>query len=60
MYCTFEYGFLVTDAYSKYLQVHVKNTSTSAVTIDSLRKSFSYLGLPKDIVSDNFPEIHQD
>ena len=44
---------LVTDAYSKWLEVHATNMSTSAVTIESLRKSFSYLGLPEVIVSDN-------
>ena len=44
---------LVTDAYSKWLEVHATNTSTSAVTIELLRKSFSYLGLPEVIVSDN-------
>ena len=44
---------LITDAYSKWLEVHCTNTSTSAVTIELLRKSFSYLGLPEVIVSDN-------
>ena len=44
---------LITDAYSKWLEVHCTNTSTSAVTIELLRKSFSYLGLLEVIVSDN-------
>ena len=44
---------LISDAYSKWLEVHPTNTSTSATTIELLRKSFSYLGLPDVIVSDN-------
>ena len=44
---------LVTNSYLKWLQVHTTNISTSAVTIELLRKSFSYLGLPEVIVSDN-------
>ena len=44
---------LITDSYSKWLEVHCTNTSTSAVTIELLRKSFSYLGLPEVIGSDN-------
>ena len=44
---------LITDAYSKWLEVHATNSSTSAVTIELLRKSFSSLGLPEVVLSDN-------
>ena len=44
---------LIVDAYSKWLEVHATSTSTSAATIELLRKSFAALGLPEVIVSDN-------
>ena len=44
---------LAIDAHSKWLEVHSCRTSTSATTIDALRKSFASLGLPEVIVSDN-------
>ena len=44
---------LVIDAYTKWLDVHVTTTSTSTVTIELLRKSFSTYGLPDVVVSDN-------
>ncbi|CAG2226125.1 unnamed protein product [Mytilus edulis] len=46
--------FLVcVDAHSKYLDVHVVNSATSANTIEKLRTMFAIHGLPESIVSDN-------
>ena len=44
---------LAINAHSKWLEIHACRTSTSATTIESLRKSFVSLGLPQVIVSDN-------
>ena len=44
---------LLIDAHSKWLEVHMTTSSTSATTISLLRKSFSSLGLPEVLVSDN-------
>ena len=43
----------MSDAHSKWLKVHMTTTTTSAVTIELMRKSFASLGLPEVIVSDN-------
>ena len=51
---------LVIDAYTKWLDVHVTSTSSSAVTIELLRKSFSTYGLPKVVVSDNAANFTND
>ncbi|XP_039511288.1 uncharacterized protein K02A2.6-like [Pimephales promelas] len=45
--------FLLMDAHSKWMDVYPVTTSTSASTIECLRKSFSNQGLPETIVSDN-------
>ena len=44
---------LVIDAYSKWVEIHCTNTSTSTATIEQLRKSFASLGRPEVCVSDN-------
>jgi len=44
---------LIMDAHSKWMEVHVTNTSTSSATIELLRKTFATLGLPEVLVSDN-------
>ena len=44
---------IIVDAYSKWMEVHVTSSSTSATTIELLRKSFASLGLPEVLVSDN-------
>lgn len=41
------------DAYSKWTEAHAMSRSTSTVTIDCLRQSFSQHGIPEIIVSDN-------
>lgn len=43
----------VSTAYSKWLKIHATSMSTSAVTIELLRKTFANVGLPETIVSDN-------
>jgi hypothetical protein len=47
--------FLIVNAYSKWMEVHVHATcsSTSTTTIKLLRKSFASLGLPEVLVLDN-------
>ena len=44
---------LLIDAHSKWLEVHMTNSSSSATTISLMRKSFATPGLPEVIVSDN-------
>ncbi|PIK48903.1 hypothetical protein BSL78_14238 [Apostichopus japonicus] len=44
---------VIVDAYSKWIEVHVLNNSTTKSTIQNLRKTFSQLGVPEMIVSDN-------
>lgn len=44
---------LLIDAYSKWLEIHPTASSTSTATIELLRKSFTALGLPEVIASDN-------
>ena len=44
---------LLIDAHSKWLEIHMTSSSTSAATISLLRRSFASLGLPEVIVSDN-------
>ena len=44
---------IIVDAYSKWIDVHVMQTSTSTATVERLRQTFSTHGLPEIIVSDN-------
>ena len=44
---------VIVDAYSKWIDVHITNSTSAAVTIDRLRQTFSTHGLPAVIVSDN-------
>ena len=43
----------IVDSYSKWLDVHVTNSVSSAITIDKLQTTFAALGLPEMIVFDN-------
>ena len=53
--------FLVlVDAYSKWLDVQVMQSITTAKTIDKLNKIFSTHGLPQKIVTDNGPSFTSD
>ena len=50
--------FLVlVDAHSKWLDVHIMNSITSAKTIERLRMIFATHGLPQKIVTDNGPSF---
>ena len=51
---------LAMDAHSKWLEVHVTNSTTSSATIELLRKSFACLGLPDVVVSDNATTFTSD
>lgn len=44
---------ILIDAHSKWMDVYPVSTTSSATTIDCLRKSFSNHGLPEMLVSDN-------
>ncbi|XP_021370583.1 uncharacterized protein K02A2.6-like isoform X2 [Mizuhopecten yessoensis] len=46
---------VVIDAYSKWVEILVTNSSTSAITIERLRCVFAQHGLPEMLVSDNGP-----
>ena len=48
-----KYLFIAVDAYSKWPEVHVTNSTSSAVTIETLRLIFGQHGLPSVLVSDN-------
>ena len=44
---------VIVDAHTKWLEVHVTQSSTAAVTIQKLQQTFVTLGLPETVVSDN-------
>jgi len=44
---------VIVDSHSKWLEVHVTHSASSAVTIEKLQTTFAALGLPETIVSDN-------
>lgn len=48
---------ILVDAHSKWIEVHICQSATSSATIDRLRRTFSQLGLPEVIVSDNGPNF---
>lgn len=48
---------VVCDAYSKWPEVKIMNTTTTTATIDALYEIFSRLGLPDHIHSDNGPQF---
>ena len=48
---------VVIDAYSKWMDVHIMKSTTSAATIEKLREIFATHGLPENIVSDNGPNF---
>ena len=43
------------DTYSKWMEVHITSGATSAVTINKMKLTFSTLGLPEVLVTDNGP-----
>ena len=44
---------LIIDAYSKWVEVHITNSTASSTTMELLYKLFVFLGLPDVRVSDN-------
>ncbi|XP_039887198.1 uncharacterized protein K02A2.6-like [Simochromis diagramma] len=48
-----EMFLIIVDAHSKWMDIYPVKSSTSQVTIEKLRQSFSVFGLPKMLVSDN-------
>ena len=46
---------IIVDAHSKWMDVHITNGCTTAITIDKLQLLFSTFGLPHVLVSDNGP-----
>ena len=51
---------LIVDSHSKWVEVHVTTSATTATTIDKLQTTFAALGLPEVIVSDNGPAFCSD
>lgn len=45
------------DAYSKWIDVHMMKSTTSAATFEKLREIFATHGLPENIVRDNGPNF---
>ena len=41
------------DAYTKWVEVHVRNSSTSEATVDRLRMTFASFGIPDTVILDN-------
>ena len=48
---------LLVDAHSKWIEVHITNASTTAVTIEKLKLTFASLGLPEMLVTNNGPSF---
>ena len=46
---------ILIDAHSKWMEVHITSSATSSVTIDKMRTTFAYSGLPEILVTDNGP-----
>ena len=46
---------ILTHAHSKWMDMHITNSATSAVTMEKMRNSFATLGLPEIVVIDNGP-----
>ena len=44
---------IIVDAYTKWIDVHITNSTSTQVTVEKLRKSFADHGLPQTVVSDN-------
>jgi transposase InsO family protein len=44
---------VIVDSHSKYIDAHVTNSTSTAVTITKLQQTFAIFGLPVTIVSDN-------
>ena len=52
--------FVLVDAHSKWPEVAIMSSTTSASTIEVLRSLFARYGLPEQVVSDNGPQFTSD
>lgn len=53
------YFLLIVDSYSKWIDIHImKNGTNAEQTIEKLCQTFSFVGLPEVIVSDNGPPFN--
>ena len=50
---------ILIDAHSKWLEVHITSGGTSTVTINKMKLTFSTLGLPDILVTDNGPAFYK-
>ena len=48
-----KYYFILVDAFSRWIEVHIVDTTSATSSINVLHKIFSTHGLPKQLVSDN-------
>ena len=46
---------ILIDAHSKWMEVHITSGATSAITINKMKLTFSSLGFPEILVTDNGP-----
>ena len=44
---------IIIDAHLKWIEVHITNSATSAVTVDKMRNTFATFGIPEILVTDN-------
>lgn len=50
---------IIVDSHSRWIDLHLMKNGTNATkTIDKLRESFTYFGIPSSIVSDNGPPFN--
>ena len=48
-----KYYFILVDAFSRWIEVHIVDTTSATSSINVLHKIFFKHGLPKQLVSDN-------
>ena len=51
--------FILIDAHSKWMEVHVTKSATSLVSIEKIRSTTATVGLPEQLVTDNGPSFLQ-
>ena len=44
---------IIADAHTKWLDIHVTSSATALITIEKLRRTFSTMGFPETVVTDN-------
>ena len=48
---------ILIDANTKWVDIHIVNSSSAEVTIEKMRATFATLGLPQILVTDNGPQF---